>query len=108
MEKDIRSLLTKVTSTTHDDDNHYSGTVTVTLKDGSVHSETTPTPFGRGDNKMPLDLLKSKYESCASRALPKDQVEELHATLWDLENLKSVRKITDVMTLPTSATQAAE
>ena len=108
LDKDICALLKNVTSTTHDDDNHFSGTVTVTLKNGSVHSETTPTPFGRGDNKMPAELLKSKYVSCASRALPKDQVEELHVTLWDLENLKSVRKITDVMALPANAAQAAE
>ena len=108
MDEGIRSLLPKVTSTAHKDDNHFSGTVTVTLKDGSVHSKTTPVPIGRGDNKIPLDLLKSKYESCSLRVLPKDKVEQLHATVWNIENLKSVREITDIMVLPASAAQAAE
>ena len=108
MDEGIRSLLPNVTSAAHNNDNHFSGTVTVTLKDGSVHSETTLTPSGRGDNLIPPELLKAKYEDCSSRVLSKDKVEQLHATIWDLENLKSVREMTDVMALPASEAQAAE
>lgn len=108
MEPGIRKLLENVTATAHTDDNHYSGTVTVTLKDGSVHSDTTPLCQGRGDNLIPPERLKAKYDDCAARVLPKDQAEKVHAVIWDLENAQSVRALTDAMALPADAAQAAE
>jgi 2-methylcitrate dehydratase PrpD len=108
MDKDMRALLPKVSATSHTDDD-YTGTVTVTLKDGTQLTETAWVPFGRGPkNPMSADELKAKFVDCAQRALPAETVERLHDTLWDIENLKSVRDITDIMALPKSAAQAAE
>ena len=108
MDKDMRALLPKVSATAHTDE-QYTGIVTVTLKDGSKHTEQARTPFGRGpENPMSAEELKAKFEDCAARALPQDKVERLHATLWDIENLKSVCEITDIMALPAGAAQAAE
>lgn len=108
MDKDIRSLLPSVTVASHTDD-QYTGTVTVTLKDGSKHTEQARTPFGRGpENPMSAEELKAKFVDCALRVLPKETVERLHATLWDIENLKSIRDITDIMALPEGSAQAAE
>ncbi|MGY8990591.1 MAG: MmgE/PrpD family protein [Rhodospirillales bacterium] len=108
MDKGMRALLPKVSATSHADDD-YTGTVTVTLKDGTQLTETAWVPFGRGPkNPMSADELKAKFVDCALRALPAEAVERLHAALWDLENLKSVRDITDIMALPAGAAQAAE
>ena len=108
MDKDMRALLPKVSATSHTDDD-YTGTVTVTLKDGSQLTETAWVPFGRGPkNPMSADELKAKFVDCAQRVLPNEAVERLHDTLWDIENLKSVRDITDIMALPAGAAQAAE
>lgn len=108
MDPGMRSLLPKVTAASHADD-PYTGIVTVTLKDGSTHTEQARTPFGRGpENPMSADELKAKFIDCATRVLPSDAAERLHAALWDIENLKSVGEITTAMELPPGAAQAAE
>ena len=73
----------------------YSGTVTVTLKDGTQKSESVIAPRGRGP-EYPLsdEDLKLKFENCASRLLPMDRVELLYRQLKDLEKLDSIGKIT--------------
>ena len=107
MDKGMRALLPKVSATSHTDDD-YTGTVTVTLKDGTQLTETAWVPFGRGPkNSMSADELKAKFVDCAGRVLTAEAVERLHGALWDIENLKSVCEITDIMALPADAAQAA-
>ncbi|MEX2451281.1 MAG: MmgE/PrpD family protein [Rhodospirillales bacterium] len=109
MDKDIRALLPKVAATAYTGDNSFLGTVTVTMKDGTVYEETAETALGRGpENPLTAEQLKQKFIDCAVRAIPKDRAERLHALIWDIDAVKSVREITDAMTASSGAAKAAE
>ena len=95
----VQALMGKIRTKPHfDDDKDYSGSVTVTLKDGTTLSEHVISPRGRGpENPLSEKDLKRKFENCASRLLSADKVESLYGALTTLEKLDSVRKVTSLI-----------
>ena len=76
-------------------DNHFGAEVRVTLRSGTVLAQKVDQPFGRTSrNPLPPALLKEKFVNCASRALPGDDVERLHAALAALETVGDIREVT--------------
>ena len=65
----VQALMGKIRTKPHfDDDKDYSGTVTVTLKDGTKKSESVVSPRGRGpENPLSDEDLRLKFENCASQ-----------------------------------------
>ena len=95
----VQALMGKIRTKPHfDDDKDYSGSVTVTLKDGTQRSEYVIMPRGRGP-EYPLsdEDLRIKFENCASRLLPMDTVKTLYGQLKNLERLDSIRKMTSLI-----------
>lgn len=95
----VQALMGKIRTRPHfDNDRDYSGSVTVTLKDGTQKSESVAAPRGRGP-EYPLsdEDLRVKFENCASRLLPMDTVKTLYGQLKNLEGLDSIRKVTSLI-----------
>ncbi|MCW5603968.1 MAG: MmgE/PrpD family protein [Burkholderiales bacterium] len=105
----VRALMRRVRSETHRagqfaPDNHFGAEVAVTLTDGRRLSSRVDIQRGRtSDNPIPPELLRVKFENCASRLLDRDAVARLGATLESLERLESVRELTALMEPATRA-----
>jgi 2-methylcitrate dehydratase PrpD len=83
-----------------DSSNHFGAEVAVKLDGGQTYSKKVQTALGRiSANPIPPELLKAKFESCAGRVLPPDQVAELHASIQQLERVRSVRRLTAMMAI---------
>lgn len=90
-----------------DSSNHFGAEVAVKLDGGQTYSKKVQTALGRiSANPIPPELLKAKFESCAGRALSPDQVAELHASIQQLERVRSVRQLTAMMVIGTATPQA--
>lgn len=95
----VHALMNKIRTTPHFD-NHkdFSGSVTVTLKDGTQRSEYVNAPRGRGpESPLSDEDLKLKFEDCASRLLPVKKVESLYRNLKELENVDAITKMTSLV-----------
>lgn len=96
----IRQMLARIHAATYTTaqfpaDNHFGAEVRVTLRSGTVLAQKVDQPFGRTSrNPLPPALLKEKFVNCASRALPGDDVERLHAALAALETVGDIREVT--------------
>jgi 2-methylcitrate dehydratase PrpD len=100
----VQTLMRKIDTTPHsDNERDYSGSVTVTLMDGTKRSEYVLSPRGRGpENPLTKQDLRLKFENCASRLLPADRVELLYSQLTVLEELDSIRRITPLIEIEPS------
>jgi 2-methylcitrate dehydratase PrpD len=75
-------------------DNHFGAEVKVTLTDGRVLTAKTDQALGRSvDKPLPADMLKTKFDNCAARALSSDNVARLYAAIQEFEHAKDVREI---------------
>jgi 2-methylcitrate dehydratase PrpD len=100
---DTRALMRRVKSRTHrpgqfPEDNHFGAEVAVTLNDGRRFSSRADIQRGRtSDNAIPADLLRAKFENCAARSLAPEAVTLLGRKLDRLEDVESVRELTQIM-----------
>jgi 2-methylcitrate dehydratase PrpD len=96
----IASLLRRIHVAAYGDDrfpadNHFGGEVSVRLKDGSVLAAKVDQPFGRtSDNPLPAGHLRSKFESCAARALDAPAIAAAYAAIQSIETLADTRELT--------------
>jgi len=113
LDKEARAIMARVHASHHPDmpagsDNHLGAEVRVELMDGRVLSERVAQARGRGSaDPLPMDKLKTKYESCAGLVLPADRVAALYAKIEDFEALGSVREYTEAAEVPEDAATAA-
>ena len=111
----IQALLARTTAVPHPDmaddaDAQFGAEVRVTLDDGRVLSRRIDDMAGRGgDNPMSTDELWEKFNDCARRALPKQDILPLFERLETLEKIADVRDLTRLLaTRPApGATRAA-
>lgn len=99
----LRSVLPKVkadiyTDTQFPPDNHYGAEVEITTTDGKVYREKVDQPHGR-TTKNPLspEMMKAKFEDCASRVMAPHSVSAVYDLVQDLERISDIRAITDAM-----------
>ena len=113
----IQALLARTTAFPHPDmaddaDAQFSAEVRVTLNDGRVLSRRVDDMAGRGgDHPMSSEELWEKFDDCARRALPKQDIMPLFERLETLEKVADIRDVTRLLVtrpLPGTVTQAAK
>ena len=99
----IRPLLARTTAFAHPDmaddaDAQFSAEVRVTLNDGRVLSRRVDDMAGRGgDHPMSSEELWEKFDDCARRALPKEDIMPLFERLETLEKVADIRAVTRLL-----------
>lgn len=84
-----------------DPTNHFAGQVVVTSVDGRSYSASVESALGRTSRTpLPPDKLTTKFENCATRVLSREQVTLLHESIQKLEQVQSIRQLTDLMMVP--------
>ncbi|MGH7855159.1 MAG: MmgE/PrpD family protein [Candidatus Binatia bacterium] len=76
---------------------HFSGHVKVFMKDGAVLEENQPHPRGGFEDPLPPAEIEEKFRANAGLALPVEKVEAAFAAVKRLEQLSSVRILTDLL-----------
>ncbi len=93
----IRAIMARTTARPHpdmadDSEKQFGAEVKITLDDGRVVSRRIDGPVGRGgDNPMSARELWQKFQDCAARALPKQDLMPLFDRLESLETIANIR-----------------
>ncbi len=98
----IRAVMGRIATRPHDDDaNDYGAEVEVLLADGTVLRESVSAPLGRGpETPLPVEMLRMKFEDCATRILPVQAASRVFESLQALDALPSARRLTAMMVPP--------
>jgi len=81
-------------------ENDYGAEIKLTLRDGQIYSNKLDESLGASDrNPLPTGALEAKFENCASKILPSEEIRELQNTVENLDNLSNVRELT-ALTIP--------
>lgn len=111
---DIRSLMAKVKTGAHPDmgpesEHQFGAEVIVTMTDEQRFSHRINHRVCRGPaDPMTSEELRTKFTNCVSRTLPQDRVAPLYDALLSLESLSEANILTDLMSIETVHTEAAE
>lgn len=106
----VRRLIGRVhaepyTEAEFDASNHFGGEVAVTLDNGQTYPAKVETALGRiSANPIPPELLKAKFENCAGKVLSPEDVAQLHASVKELQQLRSVLQLTAIIANGASTT----
>ncbi len=76
---------------------HFSGHVKVLMKDGAVLEENQPHPRGGFEDPLPPAEIEEKFRANAGLALPIEKVEAALDAVKRLEQLSSVRILTELL-----------
>lgn len=88
-------------------DNHFGAEVEVKLVDGRSLTGRVDIQRGRtSDDPIPPDLLRAKFENCASRALGADQARDLARAIETLDTAGSIDRLAGLLA-PAAASQEA-
>jgi 2-methylcitrate dehydratase PrpD len=96
----VRAIMAKTTATPHpdmpdDSPDQFGAEVIVALKDGRTVSRRINSLVGRGgDYPLTSDELWEKFNDCAKRVLPANDIAALFAKLEKLEQIKNIRELT--------------
>jgi 2-methylcitrate dehydratase PrpD len=71
--------------------------VTIKLKDGSEYSELIISPKGEPENPLTDIELKNKFLNCTGSIPNKDQVERLYETLMNMEKIKDINELSNII-----------
>jgi 2-methylcitrate dehydratase PrpD len=99
----IRSLLDRTQARPHPDmaddaTAQWGAEVILTFKDGRSMSRRVDDLVGRGgDNPMTSSELWDKFNDCASRALPREQIAPLFERLETFESVTSIAQVTRLL-----------
>lgn len=100
LERPVRDLMTKVTAQPYTGEqlerkSPYGAEVKFTLRDGSIFRGESAEALGQSKrHPLPAGLLEAKFQNCAGKILPPDQVAELRSCVEGLEHLFDVRELT--------------
>ncbi|MBS0321061.1 MAG: MmgE/PrpD family protein [Proteobacteria bacterium] len=98
----VRALLPRVHVAPYDDsqfaaDNHFGGSVRVTLKDGSVETARVESALGRTSaNPVPEDRLRQKFTLCATTVLRAEAADAIATAVARLDTMDDMRALTDL------------
>jgi 2-methylcitrate dehydratase PrpD len=76
---------------------HFSGHVRITLDDGSVLEANQPHPRGGLEAPLPAEDIEEKFRANAHLALPEDKVSKIIETVSQLEQLRSIGTLSDLL-----------
>jgi 2-methylcitrate dehydratase PrpD len=97
---EILALASKVRyqlDSTIDYPRHFSGHVRITLDDGSVVEENQPHPRGGLESPLAPAEMEEKFRANARLALPEHKVSKIIETVNQLEQLPSIRTLSDLL-----------
>ena len=89
----IAGLRDRISATVDPSLSEDAAVVTLTLKDGRTYTEKVEHATGTPENPMSDAQLEEKFRILVGDVLPREQVEALLGTLWDLENVDDVREL---------------
>lgn len=76
---------------------HFSGHVRIKLKNGTVLEESRPYPRGGLEDPIPPGEIEEKFRANAAFALPRAKVEKVVSAVRELEELRSIRALTNLL-----------
>lgn len=76
---------------------HFSGHVRIKLKNGAVLEESRPYPRGGLEDPIPPGEIEEKFRANAAFALPRAKVEKVVSAVRELEELRSIRALTNLL-----------
>jgi 2-methylcitrate dehydratase PrpD len=85
-------------------DSAYGPVLTVKTRDGSTYVEDLLPSKGSPQNPMTYEELEDKFIGLATRVMPEGQASKIAATVRDLEKVKNLRDLTDLLVSPPSRT----
>jgi 2-methylcitrate dehydratase PrpD len=106
LEPEVQRLLKLTTAAAHPDmlregADQWGAEVIVTTNDGRRLSRRVNQMVGRGgDNPMSSSELWEKFEDCATRSLPRENIAPLFDRLESLEDVPDIRDLTRLMERP--------
>lgn len=110
---DVRDLMSRVTAAPHPDMDpasldQYGAEVRVETADGRTVSERVKAARGRtADDPIPADGMKTKYDSCALRALSPDRAEAVYTAIRAFADCTDIRRFTALLEPGTGAAKSA-
>ena len=76
----------------------------MTTADGAAFTGTISRPVGHAPGvPLPAQLLKTKFEHCASRVMPLAQAERVNAMVQDFDHLASISQLMSALAVPKTA-----
>ena len=99
----VRAIMAKTTAMPHpdmpdDSPDQFGAEVIVALKDGRTVSRRINSLVGRGgDYPLTSEELWEKFNDCAKRVLPVNDIPALFAKLEKLEQIKNIRELTPML-----------
>ncbi|GAC1038679.1 MmgE/PrpD family protein [Pseudomonas sp. No.117] len=96
-----QALMTRIDAAPHPDPTqavagHYLTRLEVDLRDGRQLTLQLDHPHGRtAEQPAPFELIATKYQNCASQALPAEAVRTLQERIVSLEEAGSVRELAE-------------
>lgn len=103
LDPEIQRLLDVTTASAHPDmaddvDDQWGAEVIVTLKDGTRLARRVDNLVGRGgDDPMSSSELWDKFNDCATRSLPREQIAPLFERLETLEKVTEIAQVTRLL-----------
>jgi 2-methylcitrate dehydratase PrpD len=103
LDPEIQRLLDLTTASPHPDmaddaDKQWGAEVIVTLKDGTRLARRVDNLIGRGgDDPMSSSELWDKFNDCAARSLPREQIAPLFERLETLEKVSEIAQVTRLL-----------
>ena len=102
-DSNVRAIMAKTTAMPHpdmpdDSPDQFGAEVIVALKDGRTVARRINSLVGRGgDYPLTSDELWEKFNDCAKRVLPANEIPALFAKLENLEKIKNIRDLTPLL-----------
>lgn len=81
--------------------------LTVKTTDGKTYTEDLLPSKGAPQNPMTQQELENKFMGLATRVIPREQASQIAATVKDLEEVKDLRDLTNLLVSPSSRTPSS-
>ncbi|MFH0846964.1 MAG: MmgE/PrpD family protein [Chloroflexota bacterium] len=78
----------------------FGGASVITTRDGRTFEKRIDTPHGLGNDPFTDKEIEDKFSKMAFRYMGGKQVKQIIATVWSLEKLNSISRLTKLMVFP--------
>jgi 2-methylcitrate dehydratase PrpD len=79
--------------------------LTVKTRDGKTYTEELVPSKGSPQNPMTYEELEDKFMGLATRAVPKELAAKIAATVRNLEKVKDLHELSELVVSPSSRTR---
>lgn len=103
----VLDLIEKITVQADPSFSGYQGASEITTKDGRHFQKRVDVPHGLGNDPLTDEELETKFSEMASPYMQAEQIKRIFETVWSIEKLDDLAKLTKLMVFPNSRTRAA-